>query len=357
MGEYCHVRAAADEERRMTVAAGAAKDVVVFLEPATREGAEINRGLFAQAARIAGYLGGRASALVVGAADETAVKNEEMTTGDVTTLYAVQGPALSDYSAEVFAWASVLVLREIPFRFLLFAHSDRGSEIAPRIASAFNSVALTNCADIRLKENSVVSVRHVYGGQFEQEVSGEGAAPVFITMNTEALSHSVTSERKSPPAPLRVVEIPVGVPVDIPHSVALDLVPPDPRTVDILYARRIIGVGSGCSQLLHLADELAGLLEASIATTRPVVDDGLIPKSRMIGQTGKTVSPDLYLALGVSGSPHHVAGIQRSKKVLSINKDPRAPIFALSDTAFEGDLNTVLPKLLARIRRYRDEGL
>ena len=77
----------------------------------------------------------------------------------------------------------------------------------------------------------------------------------------------------------------------------------------------------------------------------------------MIGQTGKTVAPDLYLTLGVSGSPHHVAGIQESKEVLSVNLDPRAPVFSFSDIGFVGDLRSLLPKLIERIKRYRDEGL
>jgi electron transfer flavoprotein alpha subunit len=76
----------------------------------------------------------------------------------------------------------------------------------------------------------------------------------------------------------------------------------------------------------------------------------------MIGQTGKTVAPELYIALGISGSPHHVAGIQGSREILSLNSDPRAPIFGVSDAGYVGDLKTILPKLIDRVKRYRDEG-
>jgi electron transfer flavoprotein alpha subunit len=142
-------------------------------------------------------------------------------------------------------------------------------------------------------------------------------------------------------------------------TIPLELIPPDYRTVDILYAKRIIGAGSGCGEpgLLSLVEELSHLLEGSIGTTRPVVDDGYLPKERMIGQTGKTIFPELYIALGISGSPHHVAGIQASKTILSVNRDPRAPIFNVSDAGFICDLKTLLPKLINRIKRYRDEGL
>jgi electron transfer flavoprotein alpha subunit len=136
---------------------------------------------------------------------------------------------------------------------------------------------------------------------------------------------------------------------------SLQLIPPDFKTIDILYAKRIVGVGSGCSDL-SLAEELAQLLEASVGTTRPMVDDGHIPKKRMIGQTGKTVSPGLYMALGISGSPHHVAGIQQSRQILSVNLDPRAPVFGFSDVGFIGDLNSLLPKLIDRIKRHKNEG-
>ena len=99
---------------------------------------------------------------------------------------------------------------------------------------------------------------------------------------------------------------------DIPHTEYLDLIPPDYRTVDIVHAKRIIGVGAGCAdpQLLEMVNDLSSILEGSLGTTRPVVDDGYLPRERMIGQTGKTVMPDFYLALGISGSPHHIAGIQ-----------------------------------------------
>jgi electron transfer flavoprotein alpha subunit len=107
---------------------------------------------------------------------------------------------------------------------------------------------------------------------------------------------------------------------------------------------------------MKLAEELAGMLEASVGTTRLVVDKGSISKNRMIGQTGKTAAPELCLALGVSGSPHHVAGLQKAAKILAVNSDERAPIFGVSDAGFVAELNALLPKLVSRIKQYRDKG-
>jgi len=138
----------------------------------------------------------------------------------------------------------------------------------------------------------------------------------------------------------------------------VDLVPPDPRTVDLMHARRIVGVGAGgaSEELLASVSELADLLEGSVGATRPVVDDGWLPKERLIGQTGKTVAPELYLALGVSGSPHHVAGVQGAGHIVAVNQDGHAPIVTLSDTSFVGRLEEVLPELVRQLRGIRDAG-
>jgi electron transfer flavoprotein alpha subunit len=112
-------------------------------------------------------------------------------------------------------------------------------------------------------------------------------------------------------------------------------------------------MGTVGDNLQILVRELADLLEGSLGSTRPIVDEGHLPKERMIGLTGKQISPDLYLALGVSGSPHHVAGIQGSKRIVCINKDPRAPIYQFCDAGFVGDIRNVLPKLISRIRAWK----
>ena len=138
---------------------------------------------------------------------------------------------------------------------------------------------------------------------------------------------------------------------------SLELLPPDPRTVDIVHARRVVGAGAGSAsaELLAAVAELAELLEGSVGATRPVVDDGRLPKERLIGQTGKTVAPDLYLALGISGSPHHVAGVQGAGQIVAVNRDDHAPMLSFSDAAYIGDLEKLLPALVRRIREWRDD--
>jgi electron transfer flavoprotein alpha subunit len=280
-------------------------DVVVVLEEE-----KVDRGLVAEGDRVAELLGGK--------------------------LFAVSGDA------------SAL---DIPFRVMLFANTVLGSELAPLVARSFGSEAVTDCLDIRFRKQTLYYVRHIYGGRFEQEVSFIGP-PEFASLNVEALearagafSESIGFER---------IRLPAAAAENAKKTVRT--IPPDFKTVDICYAKRLLDIGAGCDrpELLSLAEELASLLEASVGATRLVVDNGSIPKTRMIGQTGKSASPEFTLALGVSGSPHHVTGIRQSGKILSVNCDARAPIFGVSDSGFVCDLNTLLPKLIDRVKQYRE---
>jgi electron transfer flavoprotein alpha subunit len=327
------------------------RDVVVFLETSGETKDEVNGGLLTEGYRLATGLGGHLSAIAVGV--------EEPDTGllercCVSRLYSLGGEELLDYSSEVFAWVTASAIREVPFRLLLFAHSDQGRDIAPRVASYLDTIAITDCVDIRIRNEELFFVRSVYGDQFEQESSYPSQAREIASFRIEFLEKRELSGKMS----LEKHNIRMTVPKDLQRTRVVETTPPDYRTVDILHAKRIIGIGSGCGHLevISLAEELSHLLEGSLGTTRPVVDEGVLPKDRMIGQTGKTVSPDAYLALGISGSPHHVAGIQRSRSILTVNRDPRAPIFSVADAGFVCDLRTLLPKLIDRIKRFRDQG-
>jgi electron transfer flavoprotein alpha subunit len=325
------------------------RDVIVFLESSGENRRDINEGLLTEGHRIATDLESSFSAIAIGKDAEDADLLEQY---GVSTLYHVTGDGLSRYSGEVFAWAAAKALKDVLFRLLLCAHSDRGSELAPRIASYLNTVAVTDCVDISIRDQTIFYVRYLYGAQLEQEVSYRRPAREVASLRPDILDKREVKAQGS----LQIQAISVDVPPDLLRTTVVEIFPPDYRTVDILYAKRIIGAGSGCGtpELMGLVEELSHLLEGSIGTTRPVVDEGHLPKDRMIGQTGKTVAPNAYLALGISGSPHHVAGIQQSRSILSVNRDMRAPIFNVADAGFVCDLGILLPKLIDRIKRYRD---
>jgi electron transfer flavoprotein alpha subunit len=325
-------------------------DVIVFLEPGEGGGEGVNQGLLTEGARVAASLNARLGAVTCGLDKPDTAPIEGY---GASILYSLEGEGLAGAGAGRTAIAAASALQSVPFRLLLMAHSDWGADLAPMLAAGLGTTAVTDCVDIRAANGDLLYVRHLFGGQLEQAVSYAKAVRELATIRIEALD----KREKTGAAGLEIRTIPVEVSPSVALPAASAPVAPDFRTVDIVDAGRIIGVGSGSRDSLAHVDELAELLEAAIGTTRVVVDDGFFPKKRMIGQTGKTVAPGLYLALGVSGSPHHVAGIQGSKEVLSVNTDSGAPIFGFSDKGFVADLRGLLPKLIERIKRYRDEGL
>jgi electron transfer flavoprotein alpha subunit len=212
---------------------------------------------------------------------------------------------------------------------------------------------------VRVK-SGLVFAKPVYGGWLEVEVTaGPGTVPV-VTLDLAGIDEPGQmggAEAGAGAVPAEVLEVRSRAAAE--QAVrCLELLPPDARSVDLVHAKRIVAAGMGAAdqQLLAAASELADLLEGSVGATRPMVDDGRLPKERLIGQTGRTVTPDLYMALGISGSPHHVAGVRKAEKIVAINRDPRAPIFQFSDVGYVADLREVLPALVARIKEWRDAG-
>ena len=157
---------------------------------------------------------------------------------------------------------------------------------------------------------------------------------------------------------MKTAVIESNLPADLIKTTHLEYLPVDFQTVDVTEADTIVsaGMGAATDELYPLVAELASLVEGAIGTTRPVVDGGKIPRERLIGQTGKTVSPDFYLALGISGATHHTGGIQESGKIIAVNRDPQAPIFQNADAGAVADLKEVLPKLIARIKKAKADG-
>ena len=242
---------------------------------------------------------------------------------------------------------------------VVLADTATGRQLATQLAHHLGCGAILGCSDVLAADGVPVLVKPVYGGWLEQDCRSAIGMPVVATLDLAGVEVSGAAEEAGATAgteafaSAEVVEV-LGE--GSPSVRRLELVPPDPRSVDLAHAKRIVAAGAGgaSERLLSAVGELADLLEGSLGATRPVVDEGRLPKERLIGQTGKTVSPELYLALGISGSPHHMAGVQKAGRILSINRDARAPIFGFSDVGYVADLEAVLPLLLEKMKAWRD---
>jgi electron transfer flavoprotein alpha subunit len=328
------------------------RDILILLESFGEDCEEINRSLALEGKRISTGLGGRLAALSIGKPLE---KHSKLADAGIALLYILKNDLFAEYRQEVFSWAMSAFMQGVQPRLFLLSDSDRGRELVPWIAHRLETAAVTDCVDIEVNGERIFYIKPVYEGQFEERISFPAGSIEIATIRQEALDRGLRIESNDIQNDIEVVVKKVSIPPEIIRTKPLEHIPPDFRTTDIVHAKRIIGTGAGSAdkQLIAVVEKFAELLQGSLGATRPVVDDGYLPKERMIGQTGKMVAPELYVSLGISGSPHHVAGIQEAEKIISVNKDVRAPIFQLSDIGFIADLKTILPKLVKRIKEWK----
>jgi electron transfer flavoprotein alpha subunit len=330
------------------------RDIWVLPEiKAGEETSKLSLGLLSEAASIADKIDGMATALVCG--DKPGDYSDTIGQYGIRRVLVFQDSLLQNYSAEAYSSAIIERLREdSPYLFLM-GHTVAGRELAPRLSTLMETGVIANCTriDFSNPENPRF-YRSAYNDQFYQEVVFNTGKTMFVTMDPRVLN--IVPSDKSVKVETRVIRPDLSP--DMMRTKHLDYLPADFQTVDVADADTIVGAGMGSvsDELLPLVEELAGLIEGSIGTTRPVIDEGKIERDRMIGQTGKVVSPDLYLALGISGASHHVGGIQDSGKIVSVNRDPQAAIFRSSDFGAAADLKDVLPLLIEKIRRAKGNG-
>jgi len=189
----------------------------------------------------------------------------------------------------------------------------------------------------------------VLGTQVAETKTWDGSTKLVLTINPRILSAVVLPSVQPGKAQLESWQPSAKIAAG--GTRIVERIPADPQTVDVSEAEVMISAGLGCdSKGFAQVQELTRLLNASLGVTRPAYDLGYTDFERMVGQTGKTVAPRFYLALGISGSMHHLGGIKDSKRVVSVNIDPKAPIFPNSDEGFVADLREVLPLLIDRLK-------
>jgi len=228
---------------------------------------------------------------------------------------------------------------------VLLAATSTGRDLAPRIAAALGAGYAASCTELAVEEGALTAVRPVYAGKAFQKVKVTTPVAVaslrpknFPVDATRGIRPEVT-RLEVPAAPAReqggAVEAAAG------------------GAVDLTEADRIVsgGRGMGGPDKWPLLEELAAALGAQLGASRAVVDAGWRPHAEQVGQTGKTVTPQLYVACGVSGAMQHLAGMSRSRVIVAVNKDKDAPIFAVADYGIVGDVGEVLPALAAEVRR------
>jgi electron transfer flavoprotein alpha subunit len=329
------------------------KDIWVLPEM-TGQAEEISKlslGLLTEARLIAARTGGSLTALIFG--DEGRDYCDVLQKYGVDHAIIFKDPFLKYPDGWLYSKVIENLGQEKPFIFLM-GHTVLGREMAPRLAVKWGSGVVSNCCKIDfgnpLKPRFY---RAVWAEQAYQEIIFQNEGPRIVMLDPRVLNISPGRSGKTPE--IETIEPKFKSDSPVKH---LGCLRADFQTLDITEARVVVGAGAGSlpDDIFPLVKELAALVEGAVGGTRPVIDDEKLERDRLIGQTGKLISPELYLALGVSGASHHVGGIQEAKTIVSVNCDPQAPIFQASDAGLVADLREVLPALIQKIKQARQDG-
>jgi len=265
-------------------------------------------------------------------------------------VLAVEQPDLDLYAPEPYAAALAEAARQTGAALVVVAGTAMGKDLAARAAARLQAACLSDVVEIEISEAGVRARRPVYSGKAYARVRAAGS-PVVATLRPNVFpagsadpSRSAAAEPFTPalpPARIKVVR----------------LEKPAEQERDVAEATVVVSGGRGLKgpENFSLVRDLAAALGGAVGASRAVVDDGWIPHAHQVGQTGKVVSPSLYVACGISGAVQHLAGMSTSKVIVAINKDPDAPIFRIADYGIVGDVFEVLPKLTEEVRRLKRE--
>lgn len=333
--------------------------LLVFVDLPAGQLDDAGKGILAEGQRLAAAVG-----LPWGAAcfaGAPAATLEAMRPYGVPDVLEIRGPAGLADAPGLQAAAVAAAARHLGARMVLLAHTDLGASLAPAVAAQLAGAVFTEAVSFGRDWAGLTVRRQAVGAQaVEQRIwtgacDGAGARtvreavpPLVLTMLPRVLSAVVLSTMRPGAARRTAWDAPVTAPAGLR---IVERIPPDPQTMDLAEAPVIFTAGLGCDRRsFDLVCELAALVGASVGVTRPVYDLGWRGLDRMVGQTGKTVTPRLYVTFGISGSMHHVGGITEAKRIVCLNVDPKAPIFPNADEGFVADVREVLPRLLERVR-------
>ena len=282
---------------------------------------------------------------VAGVATEVAAKK-------VAKVYAIESSKLEPYTPDGFVAALKGFVEQKQPKLVLMPHTYQVRDFAPKLATALHRALICDAVGFKYEGGKLLFTRPMFQGKFVADVSFGGEAPYFATFQAGAYRGDKVEEGASAAAVETVnVEIGDGVIRNKPEAPFKEA----KQAVDLTQAEIIVSVGRGIKEQknIEMAEQLAAALGGEIAASRPICDAGWLPMDRQVGSSGQTVSPKLYLALGISGAIQHVVGMKGSRSIIAINKDAEAPIFEIADIAVVGNLFEIVPPLIEEVKKAK----
>jgi len=317
------------------------KEIWVFVELEGTKIKPVSLQLLAKGRELASDINAVVAAVVPGC-DNNKEICAELSKYGAQKIYALNG--CGGYKLDIYTKALVECIRKYNPHTVLFGATHIGRELAPSIASYLRLGLTADCTGLYMHEESLIQIRPAFGGNIMAEITCK-TLPYMATVRPNVFTAREFNENAE--------MIKVSCCADKSIFELIEKVRAQEGQRSIEDAGIVVSGGRGLKRKedFEMLEELASLLSASVGCSRPIVEKGWMPKSAQVGQSGKTIAPELYIAVGISGSVQHQAGIKSAKKIVAINNDPDAPILDIADYAIVGDLYEIVPELIKELRR------
>lgn len=354
--EACEFKAIerTEEAAGPTVDLSAYKGVWVFAEQHKGGIASVALELLGEGRKLADKKNTRLSAVFLGHGVRD--KAKELIAYGADIVYVADDPALKDFNDDSYAAVLTTLAKRHKPEIILAGATAIGRSFFPKVASALSTGLTADCTvlDIDGETGHLHQTRPAFGGNIMATIVTPNHRPQMATVRHKVMKPAPRNDSRTGD----IIEVKFNQSGAL-RTRVIKTVEELCETVNICEADIIVagGRGLGSAGNFQLLEDLAKLLGGAVAATRGAVDEGWIPYSHQVGQTGKTVCPKLYIACGISGAIQHVAGMQSSEVIIAINKDPDAPIFSVATYGIVGDVHEVLPIMIRKIREMRDNRL
>ena len=263
-------------------------------------------------------------------------------------VYLLENPAFSQYSTQDYAFALAALAHKTNPEVIFFPATSQGKDLAPRLAARLGVSLASDCTKVSVKNGKLEFMRPIFAGKAFLLFSLK-SSPKMATLRPNVFPLAEAAAREG-----ELIKELVALPTDQPKAQVAEVLQERGGEMDVSEADVIISGGRGMKgpENFELLRELSALIPRSaVGASRAAVDSNWIGHQHQVGQTGKTVSPNLYMAFGISGAIQHLAGMSSSKVIVAVNKDPDAPIFKVADFGVVGDLFQVIPPLKEQLKK------
>lgn len=322
--------------------------VLVFAEAADGALAPISAELLGIGRNLAGQSGGKLGAVLIGSGVESLAA--ELGHLGTETVYLADDPSLANYEGERYLRAAEQAVRQADPGIVLLGQTGNGRDLAARLAFRLERGLATDCTGLRIDDGQLLMTKPVYGGNAMAEYAAPESGPRIATVRPRAFEPAGAESEQQPD--IVRLEATGGEARARVLDTVKEVATSGPRLKD---AKVVVsgGRGLGGPENWHYVEELAEPLVAAVGATRAVTDAGWVPASLQVGLTGVTVTPDLYVAVAVSGAVQHIAGCSGARNIVAINKDADSNIFKHARYGVVGDWKQVLPAFTAKVKELR----